>query len=93
MALIKKFGEIMTDQPPVKMIRMMREVCDKELENGLEREKCNNLYEVYYYLKTGSLSGAWRKINNLEEELRFKIPGSIYDSLKETCKEMDITIA
>jgi len=93
MTLIKKFGEIITDQPPVEMIRMMREVCDSELKNGLEREKCNNLYEVYYYLKTRSLSGAWRKINSLEEDLRFKIPGFIYDYLKEACKEMDITIA
>lgn len=92
MTLIKKYGEIMTDIPNQDHIKLMKEVCDSELENGLEREECNNLYEVYYYLKTGSLSGAWRKINNLKDELRYKIPRSVYDELKETCKETDITV-
>lgn len=92
MALIKRYGEIMTDKPNQEHIKMMRKVCDEELENGLERKECNHLYEVYYNLKTGHLSGAWRKINKLKDNLRHKVPGPVYDDLKEVCKEMDITV-
>lgn len=92
MELIYRFGEITTYTPNQDHIKEMRQVCDHELENGLDRKECNNLYEVYYYLKTGHLSGAWRKINKLEDKLRAKVPKSIYENLKEICKDLNISV-
>jgi phosphopantetheine adenylyltransferase len=93
MTVIKKYGEIFVDRPNKQLIKEMREVADKEAEMNLGNKETNNLYEVYYYLKTGNYSGAWRKINSLKDDIRFKIPETVYNELKETCKEMDITIA
>jgi len=93
MEIIKKYGEIFVDRPSSVLIKEMREVADKEAETALGKEETNNLYEVYYYLKTGNYSGAWRKINLLKEETRFKIPKIVYDELREICKGMNITIA
>jgi hypothetical protein len=92
MNITKKWGEIFVDKPNQELIKEMRKVADAELENGMERKEVNHLYEVYYYLRTGSYSGAWRKINKMKDNVRMKVPQNVYNELKEVCKEMDITV-
>jgi hypothetical protein len=87
-----RWGEITVDRPSQKVIKAMREAADKALEEGLDREEVNHLYEVYYYLKTGSYSGAWRKVNKLIDDTRWKVPKIVYDELKEACKDMKICV-
>jgi hypothetical protein len=90
--ITKKYGEITVSTPNQKAIKEMREAADNALKDGMERKEVNNLYEIYYYLKTGNYSGAWRKVNKLTDEIRWKVPKSVYDELKEVCKEMEITV-
>ncbi len=93
MNITEKYGEIFVDKPNQELIKEMRETADKELENGLERKEADHLYEIYYYLRTGHYSGAWRKINSMKENVRMKVPANVYNELKEVCKNMTITVA
>jgi hypothetical protein len=49
--------------------------------------------EIYYYLRYGLVGHAWIKINNLRDDLRWRIPGDVYHTLKDICKDMDVKIA
>lgn len=93
MEIIKKYGEIFSSIPDQELVKEMRTAADSELANGLERKEADHLYEIYYYLKTCNYSGAWRKINSMKENVRMKVPATVYNKLKEVCKEMDITVA
>jgi hypothetical protein len=46
-------------------------------------EKFKSLWEIYYYLFYGLNRRAWEKINQLNEENRWKIPADVYHALEK----------
>lgn len=90
-----QYGIIKIEAPSqelINLIESMRE-CMKETEGHFPHKRWFRICEIYYYLRYGLLGHAWIKINDLRDDLRWKIPANVYNTLKEICKDMDVKIA
>jgi hypothetical protein len=65
----------------------------RETEGHFPHKRWFRICEIYYCLRYGLLGQAWIKINDLRNDLRWKIPADVYNTLKEICKDMDVKIA
>lgn len=95
-ALCMKYGIIRSknipDQQLINLIESMSK-CLRETEGHFPHKRWLRLCEIYYYLRYGLYGNAWIKINDLRDDLRWKIPAYVYHTLKDTCKEMNIKIS
>jgi len=74
------------DQELIDLIQSMRN-CFKEAEGHFERSRWNRLVEIYYYLRYGLVGDAWIKINDLRDDLRWRIPANVYHTLEDLCED------
>lgn len=90
-----KNGYPRTDAPNQELINLIESMgkCVRETEGLFSQKRWFRLGEIYYYLRYGLYGNAWIAINNLRDDLRWKIPSDVYHSLKDICKDMDIKIA
>jgi hypothetical protein len=90
-----EYGVIKTDAPDQQLITLIESMgrCVRETECHFKYSRWNRLVEIYYYLRYGLYGYAWIKINDLRDDLRWRIPGDVYHSLKEICKNMEVKIA
>ena len=90
-----EYGIIRTDAPDYQLINLIESMakCVKETEGNFKYSRWNRLVEIYYFLRYGLIGHAWIKINDLRDDLRWKIPSDVYNTLKDLCKDMDVKIA
>ena len=90
-----EYGIAKTDIPDQELINLIESMgkCVRETECHFPFKRWNRLVEIYYYLRYGLVGHAWIKINYLRDDLRWRIPGDVYHSLKDICKDMDVKIA
>jgi hypothetical protein len=83
-----------TQAPDQKLINLIESMgkCLRETEGLFSQKRWFRLAEVYYCLRYGLYGNAWIAINNLRDDLRWKIPADVYHSLKDICKDMNIKI-
>jgi hypothetical protein len=96
-----EYGIIKVDPPDqefqenytkMMLIESMGE-CVRATQHLFPEKRWFRLCEIFYYLKDGLYGNAWIKINDLRDDLRWKVPGNVYHTLKDICKDMDIKIA
>ena len=89
------YGIVKTNSPDQDLITLIESMgkCLKETEGHFSYKRWFRLCEIYYYLRYGLVGMAWIKINDLRDDLRWRIPGDVYKTLKEVCKDMDVKIA
>jgi hypothetical protein len=80
------------DQQLISLVESMSK-CLRETEGHFSHKRWLRLCEIYYYLRYGLYGQAWIKINDLRDDLRWKIPADVYHTLKDICKEMDVRLA
>ena len=80
-----------TDERLAPLIKSMLK-CIRKTENQFKRSRWNLLAEIYYFLTYGLVGHAWIKINNLRDDLRWKVPGDVYNTLKDLCEDMEVKI-
>lgn len=90
-----EYGIVRTDAPDPQLIDLIESMgrCVKETEGHFEYSRWSRLVEIYYYLRYGLVGHAWIKINDLRDDLRWRIPADVYHSLKDICKDMNVKIA
>lgn len=90
-----RYGIIKTDPPDQQLINLIESMgkCVRETECHFPFKRWNRLVEIYYYLRYGLVGHAWIKINDLRDDLRWKIPEDVYHTLQYICKDMNIKIA
>ena len=88
-------GIVKTDAPDHQLVNLIESMgrCVRQTEFDFSFKRWNRLVEIYYYLRYGLLGHAWIKINDLRDDLRWRIPADVYHSLKDICKDMNIKIA
>ena len=87
-----EYGIIRTDSPDQTLINLIESMgkCVRESEGHFKYSRWNRLVEIYYFLRQGLLGQAWIKINDLRDDLRWRIPGDVYHTLEQVCKEMNV---
>jgi hypothetical protein len=90
-----EYGIIKTDAPDQQLIGLIESMgkCVRETECHFPQKRWFRICEIYYFLRYGLVGHASIKINDLRDDLRWRIPGDVYYSLKELCKDMNIKIA
>ena len=90
-----EYGIVKTDAPNQQLINLIESMakCVRETECHFPFKRWNRLVEIYYYLRYGLVGHAWIKINDLRDDLRWRIPSDVYHILKDICKNMDVKIA
>ena len=90
-----EYGIIRTDAPEHQLINLIESMgrCVRETECHFKYSRWNRVVEIYYYLRYGLLGLAWIKINDLRDDLRWKIPSDVYHTLKDICKDMNVKVA
>ena len=93
--IYKKYGIVRTDAPDQQLICLIESMgkCVRETEGHFSYSRWNRLVEIYYYLRYGLYGDAWIKINDLRDDLRWRIPKDVYHTLKDICKGMNVRIA
>lgn len=86
---------IKLDPPNQELINLIESMgkCVRETEGHFKYSRWNRLVEIYYYLRYGLVGYAWIKINDLRDDLRWRIPSNVYNTLKDICKDMNVKIA
>jgi hypothetical protein len=86
---------IRLDPPNQELINLIESMgkCVRETEGHFKYSRWNRLVEIYYYLRYGLVGYAWIKINDLRDDLRWRIPSNVYNTLKDICKDMNVKIA
>lgn len=89
-----RYGIIRTNAPDQQLINLIESMgkCVRETECHFSFKRWNRLVEIYYFLRYGLYGHAWIKINDLRDDLRWKIPSDVYNTLKNICKDMNIKI-
>jgi len=84
-----------TEAPDQELINLIESMgrCVRETEGHFPQKRWYRLGEIYYYLRYGMYGNAWKAINNLRDDLRWRIPSDVYHTLKDICKDMDVKIA
>jgi hypothetical protein len=90
-----EYGIVKVDAPDQQLINLIESMgkCIRENECHFPVKRWNRLVEIYYYLRHGLVGNAWIKINNLRDDLRWRIPSDVYHTLKDICKDMKVKIA
>lgn len=90
-----KYGILSIEAPDQQLINLIESMgkCMRETECHFSQKRWFRICEIYYYLRYGLYGHAWIKINDLRDDLRWKIPADVYHTLKDICKEMDVKIA
>lgn len=90
-----KYGILSIEAPDQQLINLIESMgkCMRETECHFSQKRWFRICEIYYYLRYGLYGHAWIKINDLRDDLRWKIPADVYNTLKDICKEMDVKIA
>jgi len=90
-----EYGIIKTNIPDQQLINLIESMakCIRDTECHFKYSRWNRLVEIYYYLRYGLLGLAWIKINDLRDDLRWRIPSDVYHTLKDICKDMNVKIA
>lgn len=90
-----QYGILRIDAPNQQLINLIESMgkCMRETQFQFEKKRWFRLCEIYYYLRYGLVGDAWIKINDLRDDLRWKIPEDVYHTLKDLCKEMKVKIA
>jgi hypothetical protein len=90
-----EYGIIKTKAPDQDLISLIESMskCVRDTQYYFPEDRWFRLCEIYYYLRYGLIGHAWIKINDLRDDLRWRIPSDVYHTLKSLCKEMDIKIA
>jgi hypothetical protein len=90
-----RYGIIRTDAPDQQLINLIESMgkCVRETECHFPFKRWNRLVEIYYFLRYGLYGHAWIKINDLRDDLRWRVPKDVYNTLKDICKNMDVKIA
>lgn len=93
--LCKVYGVIKTESPDQDLIALIESMakCMRETEGHFSQKRWFRICEIYYYLRYGLLGHAWIKINDLRDDLRWKIPSDVYHTLKDVCKDMNVKIS
>jgi hypothetical protein len=86
---------IRLDPPNQELINLIESMgkCVRETEGHFKYSRWNRLVEIYYYLRYGLVGYAWIKINDLRDDLRWRIPSNVYNTPKDICKDMNVKIA
>lgn len=63
--------------------RIKHEESVEGYEGKTKEDRYRSLWEIYYYLSYGHYTRAWKKINGLSDEIRWKIPGDVYHFLEK----------
>lgn len=90
-----EYGIVRTDAPNQQLINLIESMgkCMRETEGHFPEKRWWRLCEIYYYLRYGLYGHAWIKINDLRDDLRWRIPEYVYHTLKDICKDMNVKIA
>lgn len=87
--IYERYGVIRTDSPDQGIVSDMLN-CAREADKDkevLEEKQYKRFWEVYYYVYYGLYSYAWKGINEICEEYRWRIPGSVYHFLERFVKK------
>jgi hypothetical protein len=90
-----KYGIVRIDSPDQQLITLIECMgsCVRARDYSISEKRWDRLWEIYYYLRYGLYGNAWIKINDLRDDLRWKIPSYVYHTLKDICKDMNVNIA
>jgi len=90
-----KYGTVRIEAPNQQLINLIESMgkCMRETECHFPQKRWFRICEIYYYLRYGLLGHAWIKINDLRDDLRWRIPADVYHTLKDICKDMNVKIA
>lgn len=83
--IYEKYQEKRTDFPDQNIISSLKErlIREENIYNGSNKENdFRRLWQIYFYLFYGLYTRAWKEINLLKDEQRWKIPGDVYHFLK-----------
>lgn len=81
--IYEKFGQKRTDSPRQDLVASMKSRIENEEQKVEDKDKLKPLWEIYFYLFYGLYTSAWKKINKLTEENRWRIPGDVYHFLED----------
>jgi hypothetical protein len=89
-----EYGIVKTDAPDQQLINLIESMskCVRETECHFPYKRWNRLVEIYYHLRYGLVGMAWIKINDLRDDLRWRIPSYVYHTLKDICKDMNVKV-
>jgi hypothetical protein len=92
--IITKYGQPRIQCPDQQLINLIESMgkAMRDNEHNFTHKRWMRLCEIYYALRYGLYGYAWQKINDLRDDLRWKIPLDVYETLKDICKDMNIKI-
>jgi len=93
--IINQYGYPRITAPDQQLITLIESMgrAVRDNEHNFPQKRWFRLCEIYYSLRYGLYGYAWQKINDLRDDLRWKIPSDVYHALKDICKDMNIKIA
>jgi hypothetical protein len=89
-----RYGILRTNIPDQQLINLIESMgkCMRETECHFSHKRWFRICEIYYFLRYGLYGHAWIKINDLRDDLRWRIPSDVYHTLKDICKDMNVKI-